>query len=80
MYPCLGRNRGFAVQDIQGDASSTCAGKARRSYCCTPPASEEFLPVPEDWVIPLGQGYGADQPASFTADFDDNIVSHPQSL
>ncbi|EPS92980.1 hypothetical protein FOMPIDRAFT_1056393 [Fomitopsis schrenkii] len=34
---------------------------------------EEFLPVPEDWVIPLGQGYGADQPASFTADFDDDI-------
>ncbi|KAH9919518.1 uncharacterized protein B0H18DRAFT_1122441 [Fomitopsis serialis] len=59
-------------QDIQGDASSTCTGKARRNYCCTPPASEEFLPVPEDWVIPLGQGYGADQPASFTADFDDN--------
>ncbi|KAH9829398.1 uncharacterized protein C8Q71DRAFT_863325 [Rhodofomes roseus] len=47
-------------------------GKARRNYCCTPPTSEEFLPVPEDWVIPLGEGYGADQPASFTADFDDN--------
>ncbi|TFY61110.1 hypothetical protein EVJ58_g4713 [Rhodofomes roseus] len=59
-------------QDIQGDASSTCKGKARRNYCCTPPTSEEFLPVPEDWVIPLGEGYGADQPASFTADFDDN--------
>jgi hypothetical protein len=62
----------FSVQDVQGDAKKTCSGKGKRNYCCKPPASESFLPVPEDWVIPLGEGYGVDEPASFTADFDDN--------
>jgi hypothetical protein len=61
------------VQDIQGDAKKTCSGKGKRSYCCQPPTSESFLPVPEDWVIPIGKAYGhSEQPASFTVDFDDN--------
>ncbi|KAJ7502451.1 hypothetical protein B0H11DRAFT_1712411, partial [Mycena galericulata] len=63
--------------DIQGDASQSCVGSGRRLYCCNPPANEQFLPVPEQWVLPLLDGIpGGDeviQPATFTVDFDDNI-------
>ncbi|KAF7316287.1 Chitin-binding type-1 domain-containing protein [Mycena indigotica] len=63
--------------DIQGDASQSCVGKGKRLYCCNPPANEQFLPVPEAWVLPSQNptpgGFGVIQPASFTVDFDDNI-------
>ncbi|KAJ7140504.1 hypothetical protein C8R43DRAFT_892711, partial [Mycena crocata] len=63
--------------DIQGDASQSCVGDGRRLYCCDPPANEQFLPVPEEWVLPsldpTPGGHGVIQPASFTVDFDDNI-------
>jgi hypothetical protein len=70
-----------AVQDIQGDAKKTCSSKRKRNFCCKPPKSESFLPVPESWVIPVGEGYDwPEEPASFTADFDDNIgPSDPES-
>ncbi|KAJ7807344.1 hypothetical protein B0H14DRAFT_3091266 [Mycena olivaceomarginata] len=63
--------------DIQGDASQSCVGDGRRLYCCNPPNNEQFLPVPEQWVLPsldpTPGGHGVIQPATFTVDFDDNI-------
>ncbi|KAK6987473.1 chitin-binding type-1 domain-containing protein [Favolaschia claudopus] len=63
--------------DIQGDASQSCIGDGRRLYCCNPPNNEQFLPVPESWVLPsldpTPGGHGVLQPATFTVDFDDNI-------
>ncbi|KAJ6538818.1 hypothetical protein DFH09DRAFT_1249584 [Mycena vulgaris] len=63
--------------DIQGDASQSCVGDGRRLYCCDPPANQQFLPVPEQWVLPSVDpapgGHEVIQPATFTVDFDDNI-------
>ncbi|CAK5268570.1 unnamed protein product [Mycena citricolor] len=63
--------------DMQGDASSSCVGNGKRLYCCNPPSNQQFLPVPEAWVLPqLTSIPGSSeviQPASFTVDFDDNI-------
>jgi hypothetical protein len=64
------------VQDVQGPTSSTCTNQRQLNFCCQPSASEQFLPVPEDWVIPVGVGYDSpEQPASFTLDFDDDTGS-----
>ena len=47
--------------------------------CETDTAAEnEFLPVPESWVFPEvapadSETYQADQPATFTVDFDDEV-------
>uniref|UniRef100_A0A8H7Y0R9 Uncharacterized protein n=1 Tax=Psilocybe cubensis TaxID=181762 RepID=A0A8H7Y0R9_PSICU len=61
------------VSDMQGDASTQCVGKNKRFYCCDPPAGTSFLPVPLSYVFPAtGNGFNIDQPATFTADFDDN--------
>ncbi|CAK5269218.1 unnamed protein product, partial [Mycena citricolor] len=61
--------------DMQGDASSSCVGNGKRLYCCNPPSNQQFLPVPEAWVLPqLTSIPGSSeviQPASFTVDFDD---------
>ncbi|KAK7056119.1 chitin-binding type-1 domain-containing protein [Favolaschia claudopus] len=61
--------------DIQGDASQSCIGDGRRLYCCNPPNNEQFLPVPESWVLPsldpTPGRHGVLQPATFTVDFDD---------
>jgi len=46
------------------------------------PASQ-FLPVPENWVFPQtfenSDTYDVDQPATFTADFDDNTGTSDSS-
>ncbi|KAJ7062137.1 hypothetical protein C8F01DRAFT_1368794 [Mycena amicta] len=53
--------------DIQGDSTLPCIS-GKRLYCCNPPMNEEFLPVPQQWVLPELDL----QPTSFTVDFDDN--------
>ncbi|KAJ7062148.1 glycosyl hydrolases family 18-domain-containing protein [Mycena amicta] len=61
--------------DIQGDSTLPCI-LGKRLYCCNPPMNEEFLPVPEQWVLPelnpTPGGTEVLQPTSFTVDFDDN--------
>ncbi|KAJ7467040.1 hypothetical protein FB451DRAFT_1340516 [Mycena latifolia] len=69
--------------DIQGDASQSCIGDGHCLYCCNPPANQQFLPVPEQWVLPsldpTPGGHEVIQPATFTVDFDDNIGSSDTS-
>uniref|UniRef100_A0A8H7XM16 GH18 domain-containing protein n=1 Tax=Psilocybe cubensis TaxID=181762 RepID=A0A8H7XM16_PSICU len=56
--------------DIQGDASSQCFGNNKRYYCCDPPSGSSFVPIPVSDVFP--STVDADEPVTFTVDFDDN--------